>query len=94
MKFHPTGWILTFTGERVWTCGPEAVLTHHLCLGVTMAGVEAVCAAGDRLTRPHRGEAEHLAWMVRPQRLAHAPATQNSLRGNRISCVLDLYLKL
>ena len=34
------------------------MLTHHLCLGVAMAGVEAVGAAGHRLTRPHRGEAE------------------------------------
>ena len=50
--------------------------THHLCLGVAMAGVEAVGAAGHRLSWPHRGEAEHLAWVARPQRLAHAPATQ------------------
>ena len=52
------------------------MLTHHLSLGVAMAGVEAVGAAGHGLARPHWGEAEHLPRGVRPQRLAHAPATQ------------------
>ena len=59
--------------------------THHLCLGVAMAGVEAVgtAGAGHRLSQPQRGEAEYLAWVARPQRLSHAPATQYSRRDLR-----------
>ena len=45
----------TFTREGVRTCGPEAVLTHHLCLGVAMAGVQAVGATSHRLAWPHWG---------------------------------------
>ena len=61
------------------------MLTHHLCLGVAMAGVEAVgtAGAGHRLSQPQRGEAEYLAWVARPQRLAHAPAT-HSIAGEAI----------
>lgn len=68
----------TFTREGVRTCGPEAVLTHHLCLGVAMAGVQAVGATSHRLAWPHWGEAENLSRVVRAQRLAHAPDTHIS----------------